>query len=182
MIVPSPYPSPTGRGHFCCTPLAHRVSVRTREKKERNRTRSYEALTSNGLYKSVDFYDTIKRPKNDIFGIIKRLKSDIFGTEEAYKSLMETQRSADINTHYSVSWPIFIPSVGRFLHRKTASCNQGTLKDNHSTNHILQPHRQLKQRRQSGQRHVLFVLSQLFELSLKLQSATSTRLLNVVYA
>ena len=79
-------------------PLAHRVSVRTREKKERNRTRSYEALTSNGLYKPVDFYDTIKRPKNDIFGIIKRLKSDIFGTEEAYKSLMETQRSADINT------------------------------------------------------------------------------------
>jgi len=48
-------------------------------------------LTSNGLYKPVDFYDTIKRPKNDIFGIIKRLKSDIFGTEEAYKSLMETQ-------------------------------------------------------------------------------------------
>ncbi len=182
MIVPSPYPSPTGRGHFCCTPLAHRVSVRTREKKERNRTRSYEALTSNGLYKSVDFYDTIKRPKNDIFGIIKRLKSDIFGTEEAYKSLMEIQRSADINTHYSVSWPIFIPSVGRFHLKKIASYNQGTLKGNHSTNHILQPHRQLKQRRQSGQRQVLFVLSQLFELSLKLQSATSTRLLNVVYA
>ena len=106
MIVPSPY--------------AHRVSVRTREKKERNRTRSYEALTSNGLYKSVDFYDTIKRPKNDIFGIIKRLKSDIFGTEEAYKSLMETQRSADINTHYSYSWLFFIPSVGRFSFRQLA--------------------------------------------------------------
>ena len=171
MRVPSPYPSPTGARALLLHPLAHRVSVRTSEKKERNRTRSYEALTSNGLYKSVDYYDTIKRPKNDIFG-----------TEEAYKSLMETQRSADINTHYSYSWPIFIPSVGRFLHRKTASYNQGTLKDNHSTNHILRPLRKLKQRRQSGQRQVLFVLSQLFELSLKLQSETSTRLLNVVYA
>ena len=109
MIVPSPYPSPTGARALLLHPLAHRVSVRTKEKKERNRTRSYEALTSNGLYKSGDYYDTIKQPK-----------SDIFGTEEAYKSLMETQRSADINTHYSYSWLFFIPSVGRFSFRQLA--------------------------------------------------------------
>ena len=48
-------------------------------------------MPPNGLSNPVASHDPIKRPKNDIFGIIKRLKSDIFGTEEAYKSLMETQ-------------------------------------------------------------------------------------------